>query len=49
MQNKFVNVKIRREIVEGMIGTYEFLLWNNSGYDNVSIRKIIRTLKKSLE
>lgn len=49
MQNKFVNVRMRREIVEGMIGTYEFLLWDNSGCDKVSIRKIIKILKKSLE
>jgi hypothetical protein len=46
---RFVSVKLNREIVEGMISTYEFLLWQNKGSDDAKdCRKILKALKKSL-
>jgi hypothetical protein len=32
--SRFVSVKLSREIVEGMISTYEFLEWQNKGSDD---------------
>jgi len=47
--SRFVSVKLNREIVEGMISTYEFLLWQNKGSDDAKdCRKILNALKKSL-
>ncbi len=47
--SRFVSVKLNREIVEGMISTYEFLLWQNKGSDEAKdCRKILNALKKSL-
>lgn len=46
---RFVSVKLNREIAEGMISTYEFLLWQNIGTDDAKeCRKILNALKKSL-
>lgn len=46
---RFVKVKLSREIVEGMIDTYECLLYQCSGSDDAKIcSKIIKALKKSL-
>jgi len=46
---RFVSVKLNRDIVEGMISTYEFLLWQNKGSDDAKdCRKILKALKKSL-
>jgi hypothetical protein len=42
-------VKLNREIVEGMISTYEFLAWQNKGSDDAKdCIKILKALKKSL-
>jgi hypothetical protein len=47
--SRFVSVKLNREIVEGMISTYEFLLWQNKGSDDAKdCRKILNALRKSL-
>ena len=49
-KKKFVNVRLNREIVEGMISTYEFLEWQNKGSDDAkNCRKIVKALKKSLD
>ena len=45
----FVNVKLKREDVEDMIGTYEFLAWENEGDERKFCKKILKALKKSLE
>ena len=44
----FVNVKLKRDVVEGMISTYEFLVWDNTGEEKKECQKILKTLKKSL-
>ena len=46
--SRFVSVKLNRKIVEGMISTYEFLVWNNTGDDKKDCKKILNALKKSL-
>lgn len=46
--NKFVNVKLRKDLVESMISTYEFLVWDNTGEDKKQCQKILKALKKSL-
>ena len=47
--NRFVSIKLNREIVEGMISTYEFLLSQNKGNDDAKVfKKILKALKKSL-
>jgi hypothetical protein len=47
--SRFVSVKLSREIVEGMISTYEFLEWQNKGSDDAKeCKKILNALKKSL-
>jgi hypothetical protein len=38
--SRFVSVKLSREIVEGMISTYEFLEWQNKGSDDAKECKI---------
>lgn len=48
MKDKFVLVKLRREIVEGMISTYEFLVWNNTGDEKKECKKILNALKRAL-
>ena len=48
MENKFVNVKLRREDVESMISTYEFLSWSNECEENRFCNKILKSLKKSI-
>ena len=45
----FVNVKLKREDVEDMISTYEFLSWQNEGDERKFCKKILKALKKSLE
>jgi len=46
--SRFVNIKLKREIVEGMISTYEFLVWSNTGDERKDCKKILTSLKKSL-
>ena len=47
--SRFVSVKLNREIVEGMISTYEFLEWQNKGSDDAKeCKKILNALRKSL-
>ena len=48
VSSRFVNVKLRRDIVEGMISTYEFLVWNNTGDDKKECQKILKALKNAL-
>ena len=45
MENKFVNVKLRREDVEDMISTYESLSWSNEGDEKRFCNKILKSLK----
>ena len=46
--SQFVSVKLRRETVENMISTYEFLVWNNTGDEKKDCKKILNALKKAL-
>ena len=46
--SRFVSVKLKRETVEDMISTYEFLVWSNVGNEKKDCKKIINALKKSL-
>lgn len=46
--SSFVNIKLRRDIVKGMISTYEFLVWNNTGEERKDCQKILKALKKSI-
>ena len=46
--SRFVSVKLNREIVEGMISTYEFFVWNNTGDEKKDCKKILNALNKSL-
>lgn len=49
METKFVEVKLNRSIVEGMIETYECLEYQNKGTEDAKeCSKIIKALKKSL-
>lgn len=48
VSSRFVNVKLRRDTVEGMISTYEFLVWNNVGEEKKECQKILKALKKTL-
>lgn len=48
VSSRFVNVKLRRDTVEGMISTYEFLVRNNVGEENKECKRILKSLKKSL-
>ena len=45
----FVSVKLKRETVEDMISTYEFLMWSNVGDEKKECRKILKALKKAIE
>ena len=44
----FVNVKLRRGTAEGMMSTYEFLVWNNVGEEKKECQRILKALKKAL-
>jgi DUF1009 family protein len=49
-KSKFVNIKLHKNIVEGMISTYDCLHHINSdANDRKEINKIIKALKKALE
>jgi hypothetical protein len=48
VSSRFVNVKLKRDIVEGMISTYVFLVWSNSGDDKKECQKILKALKNAL-
>ena len=41
-------VNLRTEDIEGMISTYEFLVWNNEGEDKKHCQRVLRQLKKSI-
>jgi hypothetical protein len=45
---KFVNVKLRRDSIEGMISTYEFFVWNNIGEEKKECKRILKALKKAI-
>jgi hypothetical protein len=44
----FVNVRLKREVAEEMISTYEFLAFNNSGEERKKYLNILRSLRKAL-
>lgn len=44
-----IKVNLRYEDIEGMISTYEFLVWDNEGEDKKHCQRILRQLKKALE
>jgi len=46
--SRFVSVKLKRETVEDMISTYEFLVWSNTGDEKKDCKKILNALKKAL-
>lgn len=48
VSSRFVSVKLRRETVEIMINTYEFLVWNNVGEERKECQRILKALKKAL-
>lgn len=41
-------VNLRIEDIEGMISTYEFLVWQNEGEDKEHCKRVLRQLKKSI-
>ena len=41
-------VNLRIEDIEGMISTYEFLVWQNEGEDREHCKRVLRQLKKSI-
>ena len=41
-------VNLRDEDIEGMISTYEFLVWNNDGDDKKHCQRVLRQLKKAI-
>lgn len=47
--SRFVSVKLKRETVEDMISTYEFLIWSNVGDEKKDCKKILKALQKSIE
>ena len=47
--SRFVSVKLKRETVEDMISTYEFLVWNNVGDEKKDCKKILKALQKAIE
>ena len=49
VSSRFVSVKLKRETVEGMISTYEFLVWNNTSDEKNECRKILKALKKAIK
>jgi hypothetical protein len=48
VSSRFINVKLRRDTAEGMISTYEFLVWNNVGDEKKECQRILKALKKAL-
>ena len=48
VSSRFVNVTLRRDTTEGMISTYEFLVWNNVGEEKKECQRILKALKKAL-
>ena len=48
VSSRFINVKLRRDTAEGMISTYEFLVWNNVGKEKKECQRILKALKKAL-
>ena len=47
---KYILVKLKKEVVINMISTYEFLAWNNKGTeDGKDCRNILKALKKALK
>ena len=47
--SRFVSVKLKRETVEDMISTYEFLVWSNVGDEKKDCKKILKALQKAIE
>ena len=47
--SRFVSVKLKRETVEDMISTYEFLVWSNVGDEIKDCKKILKALQKAIE
>jgi hypothetical protein len=45
----FVNVKLKREVAEEMISTYEFLVYQNKGEERKNCQKILKALKKAIQ
>lgn len=41
-------VNLRDKDIEGMISTYEFLVWNNDGEDKKHCQRVLRQLKKAI-
>ena len=41
-------VNLRDEDIEGMISTYEFLVWNNEGDDKKHCQRVLKQLKKAI-
>ena len=48
VSSRFVNIKLRRDVVEGMISTYEFLVWDNIGEEKKDCKRILKALEKAL-
>ena len=48
ISDHFVNLKLRRDTVEGMISTYEFLVRNNTDEEKKDCQRILEVLKKAL-
>jgi hypothetical protein len=48
VSSRFANIKLKRDVVEGMISTYEFLVWNNVGEEKKECQRILKALKKAL-
>tara|TARA_R110002126_G_scaffold100487_1_gene232000 strand:+ start:1946 stop:2122 length:177 start_codon:yes stop_codon:yes gene_type:complete len=48
VSSRFINVKLRRDTAEGMISTYEFLVWNNVGDEKKECQRILKALKKAI-
>ena len=47
--SRFVSVKLKRETVEDMISTYEFLVWSNTGDEKKDCKKILKALQKAIK
>ena len=41
-------VNLRNEDIEGMISTYEFLVWNNDGEYKKHCKRVLKQLKKAI-
>ena len=42
-------VNLRDKDIEGMISTYEFLVWDNKGEDKKHCQRVLRQLKKAMD